>query len=265
MLGAIYGDKAGSTYEFEQTKEIKSINPKQLILPNSFYSDDTIETIAIIDAIINNKDYETTLREYILNNIEYKPNFKPYFKNPFSPNTIKWAKGIGKNDSIGNGAMMRVSPVGYLFNSEEEVIENAKLVTIPSHNSKEAIDSATIIALMIYYFRNGLSKEEVFKKLNLLVKYKPFKKFNTTCEETLGNALYAIYNSDSFEDSIRKTLLMGGDTDTNCCIVGSVTESIYGMTDNQKKECISNLPKEYVKILKKVYKNNNYKESDINE
>ncbi len=254
MLGAIYGDKAGSTYEFKQLKEIKSINPEKLILPDSFYSDDTIETIAVIDAIINNKNYEDTLRNYILENIDYKPNFNPYFKTSFSPGTIKWAKGIGKNNSIGNGAMMRISPVGYLFNSKEEVIENARLVTIPSHNSKEAIESATIIALMIYYFRNGLTKEEVFQKLNILVKYEPFVKFNTTCRETLGNCLYAIYNSVSFEDSIRKTLLMGGDTDTNCCIVGSVTESLYGMSEVQKKETISGLPNHYVKILKRVYK-----------
>lgn len=254
MLGAIYGDKAGSTYEFKQLKEIKSINPEKLILPDSFYSDDTIETIAVIDAIINNKDYEETLRKYILENIDYKPNFNPYFNTSFSPGTIKWAKGIGKNNSIGNGAMMRISPVGYLFNSKEEVIENARLVTITSHNSKEAIESATIIALMIYYFRNGLTKEEVFQKLNILVRYEPFVKFNTTCRETLGNCLYAIYNSVSFEDSIRKTLLMGGDTDTNCCIVGSVTESLYGMSEVQKKETISGLPNQYVKILKRVYK-----------
>ena len=254
MLGAIYGDKAGSIYEFEQLKEITSINPKELILPNSFYSDDTIETIAVIDAIINNKDYEQTLRKYILDNIDYKPNFKPYFKNPFSPGTIKWAKGIGRNNSIGNGAMMRISPVGFLFNSENEVIENARLVTILSHNSAEAIESATIIALMIYYFRNGLTKEEVFRKLNLLVKYEPFKKFNMTCKETLNNCLYAIYNSTSFEDSIRKTLLMGGDTDTNCCIVGSVAESLYGMSEVQKKDAISGLPNEYQKVLKRVYK-----------
>lgn len=254
MLGSIYGDKAGSIYEFNQTKKIESINPEKLILPNSFYSDDTIETIAVIDAIVDNKDYEETLRKYILENIDYKPNFKPYFKNSFSPGTIKWAKGIGRNNSIGNGAMMRISPVGFLFNSENEVIENARLVTIPSHNSAEAIESAIIIALMIYYFRNGLTKEEVFRKLNLLVKYEPFEKFNMTCKETLNNCLYAIYNSTSFEDSIRKTLLMGGDTDTNCCIVGSVAESLYGMSEVQKKDAISELPNEYQKVLKRVYK-----------
>lgn len=107
---------------------------------------------------------------------------------------------------------------------------------------------------MIYYFRKGLTKEEVFKKMGLLVKYDPFIKFNTTCKETFGNCLYAIYISNSFEDSIRKTLLMGGDTDTNCCIVGSVTESLYGISDKQKEDALYNLPKEYVKILDRVYK-----------
>lgn len=253
MLGAIYGDMAGSIYEFQELREIKSINPDKLITEESFYSDDTIETIAVIDAILNNKDYGETLREYILKYENYKPKFKPYFKTIFSPRTIKWAKGIEKDDSIGNGAMMRVSPIGYLFNSEDEVIENVRLVTIPSHNSNEAISSATIIALMIYYFRNGLSKEEVYKKLNLRVKYEPFTKFNAICSETLGNCLYVIYNSSSFEDAIRKTLLMGGDTDTNCCIVGSVIEALYGMDDEEKEGVISKLPDEHIKILKKVY------------
>ena len=189
-----------------------------------------------------------------MDNEGYKPNYKPYFKTSFSLGTIKWAKGIGRNDSIGNGAMMRISPVGYLFDNENDVIENSRLVTIPSHNSKEAIESATIISLMIYYFRNGLSKEEVFQKLNLLIKYEPFTKFNTTCRETIGNCLYAIYNSTSFEDAIRKTLLMGGDTDTNCCIVGSVAESMYGMTESQRDDAIEGLPNKYVKILKRVYR-----------
>mgnify|MGYP004619427093 CR=1 FL=1 len=253
MLGAIYGDKAGSIYEYEQLKEIKGIKSDKLILPNSFYSDDTIETIAIMDAIINFKDYGETLRDYILISQNYKPNHQPYFKTPFSPGTIKWAKGIGRGDSIGNGAMMRISPVGYLFNSEQDVIENAKLVTVTSHNSEEAIESATIIALMIYYFRNGLTKEDVYKKMNLLIKYEPFLKFNTTCKETLNNCLYAVYMSSSFEDAIRRILLMGGDTDTNCCIVGSIAEALYGMNNTEKEDALSNLPNEYIKILKQIY------------
>ena len=150
--------------------------------------------------------------------------------------------------------MMRISPVGYLFDTEKDIIENVRLATIPSHNSEEAIYCATTIALMIYYFRNGWSKEEVYKKLKLQVNYIPFTKFNMTCGTTIGNCLYAIYYSTSFEDAIRKTLVMGGDTDTNACIVGSVVESLYGMCEKQKEDAILGLPNEYVKILKRVYK-----------
>lgn len=254
MLGAIYGDKAGSIHEYEQIKIIKPVEVEHLVSKESFYSDDTIETIALIDAIINNRDYGQVIKEYILANENYRPNFSPYFKSSFSPNTLKWAKGIGLSNSIGNGAMMRISPVGYLFDNEEDVVENARLATIPSHNSEEAIYCATTIALMIYYFRNGLSKEEVYKKLELQAQYVPFTKFNMTCSETIGNCLYVIYPSTSFEDAIRKTLIMGGDTDTNACIVGSVAESIYGMTNEQKAMAEKDLPSDYVKILRKVYK-----------
>lgn len=254
MLGAIHGDKARSIFEFSQLKEIKSIDPKVLINKKFFYSDDIIETIAIMDAIINNKEYGETLREYILKYENYRPDFEPYFKTSFSSKTIKWVKGIGRSDSIGNIAMMRISPVGYLFNNENEIIENAKLVTKTSHDSEEAFNSATIIALMIYYFRNGLTREEIFKKLKLCVEYKPFIKFNYTYYDIIGNCLFAIYNSNSFEDAIRKVLLMNVDTEANVRIVESVAEAMYGMNEKEKSDAIFNLPDDYVKIIKKAYK-----------
>ena len=145
---------------------------------------------------------------------------------------------------------MRISPVGYLFNTEESVIKNAQLATMPSHNSKEAVAAATIVALMIFYFRNGLSRDEVYQRLNIKIEYHPFKKFNTTCHETIGNCLYALYNSKSFEDAIRKTISMGGDTDTNACIVGSIAESMYPISPALISEAESKLPKEFVKILR---------------
>ena len=254
MLGAIYGDKAGSIYEYGQIKKITPVCPETLITSNSFYSDDTILTIAILDAITSQKDYYQTIKEYILKYQDYKPSYEPTFKTAFSPNMIKLANGIGNSNSTGNGAMMRISPVGYLFNNEEDIIENAKLVTIPSHNSKEAIKCATEIALMIYYFRCGYNKDMVYQKLSLPIEYKPFIKFNTTCQETINNCLYAIYNSTSFEDAIRLSLSMGGDTDTNACIVGSVVEAIYGLTEEQISLSKKDLPDEFIKVLKRVYK-----------
>lgn len=252
MYGAIAGDLAGSIYEFDQLRKVHSIQMNKLIENNAFFSDDTILTIAIIDAILNNKDYDYYLRSYIQEYREYKPDFNPYFKSSFSPNLITWSKSNIVGTSHGNGAMMRISPVGYMFNSEKEVIENARLATIPSHNSKEAIDSATMVALIIYYFRQGYTKDEIFKMMNIDVKYIPFTKFNTTCEETIGNCMYALYNSNSFEDAICETLLMGGDTDTNCAIVGGIAESMYGIDSELIEKINEKIPQKFVKILKKT-------------
>mgnify|MGYP002860644749 CR=1 FL=1 len=252
MYGAIIGDLAGSIYEFGQLKTIKSIESSQIIPYNAFYSDDTILTVAILDTILNNGSYDYYLREYIRKYKDYKPDFEPYFKSPFSPNLIKWSNSNNIGNSHGNGAMMRISPIGFMFNNESDVIVNAKLATIPSHNSKEAIDSATKIALIIYYLRKGYTKEEIFKYLNIEPKYIPFTKFNITCEETIDNCLYAFYNSNSYEDAIRKTLLMGGDTDTNCAIVGGMAEALYGIDDSLIKKANNYIPKEFVKKLSKV-------------
>ena len=95
------------------------------------------------------------------------PYFNPYFEHPFSPNIMKWGKENNIGTSIGNGAMMRISPVGYMFDTEEEVIKNANLATIPSHNSKEAVECATKVALIIFYLRKGLTLDEISKKLKI--------------------------------------------------------------------------------------------------
>lgn len=254
MYGAIIGDLAGSIYEYEQFSNIKSINTDKLIEEKSFYSDDTVLTIAILDAILNDKNYDFYLKKYINKYKDSLPSIKPYFSTLFSPNLIEWSNSNITGMSHGNGAMMRISPVGYLFDSEEEVIKNAKLATIPSHNSKEAIDCATIIALIIYYLRKGYNKEVIFKKLNIKPEYKPFDKFNYRCEDTIDNCLYVFYKSNSFEESIINALKMGGDTDTNSCIVGSLAEAAYGIDNKLIEEVNKKIPNEFVKLLEKAYK-----------
>ena len=252
MYGAIIGDLAGSIYEYDQTRKIKNIEINKIIEDNAFYSDDTILTIAIADAILHDRDYEKYLRFYIKKYSTYKPKFEPYFKTAFSPSLIKWANSNNVGTSIGNGAMMRISPVGYLFDTEEEVMKNSALATIPSHNSKEAIDCATKIALIIFYLRKGLSIKEIYNNLNIETNLTPFSHFNTTCNETIDNCLYILENSNNFEDAIKKTIKLGGDTDTNACIVGSVAEAIYGVSDELIDKANSKLPKEFVKVLSKT-------------
>jgi len=254
MYGAIIGDLAGSIYEFDQTKKISSISLNKIIEDNSFYSDDTILTIAMMEAILNDGNYEKYLKKYIKEYSNYRPDYQPYFKTAFSPQLIKWCNGKTSGNSKGNGAMMRISPIGYLFDNEQDVIRQSLLATVPSHNSQEAIEKAQTVASIIYYGRLGISKEEIMDQLTESLEYHPFHKFNTTCSETLPNCLYALFSSTSFEESIRKVISYGGDTDTNACIVGAMAESIYGIDEDLVLLAKQKIPAEFTDILDRGYR-----------
>lgn len=254
MYGAIIGDLAGSIYEFEQTKKVSSICIDQLIEENSFYSDDTILTIAVLDAILNDQNYEKYIKSYMKKYMNYKPNFKPYFKSTFSPQLLKWYDNQIIGNSKGNGAMMRISPVGYLFHNESDIIKHSMLATLPSHDSEEAIEAAQIVSRIIYYARLGMPKEEIISEFFKKAIYHPFSKFNTTCSDTLPNCLYALFSSNTFEEAIRKIISFGGDTDTNACIVGSMAEALYGVEEELISLIQQKLPIEFTDILKKGYR-----------
>ena len=255
MFGAVIGDLAGSIYEFDQVKKTRSVSVNNIIENDAFFSDDTILTIAILDAIVSKKDYGEKLREYGKKYEKYLPNHKPYFSTTFSPGFTKWVNGDYTGTSQGNGAMMRVSPVGYLFDNEKDVLENARLATIPSHNDEIAVKSAQMVALIIFYFRKGYSKEDVIKKMNLEIKEPNITKFNYTCEDTLDVCLYSLFHSNSFNDSIKQVIAFGGDTDTNACIVASMAEALYGIDKSLVEEAVEKLPEEFVNVLDTGYRN----------
>lgn len=251
MYGAILGDMIGSVYEYEQIHHITPVYPKQLLTDDCFYSDDTILTIAVLDALQHDQNYEKYLKEYALKYQDYRPAYYPSNYSPFSKGFLQWVRGEKEGNSCGNGALMRISPVGFLCDSEKDIKEQARLATIPSHNHPEAIESATNLALMIYYLRKGYSKEQIFHKMKITPDYQPFHSFNRTCQSTLPNCLYAFYNARDLEDAYFRTLQLGGDTDTNCCIVGSLAEACYGLDDSYHETVERALPKEFVKVLKK--------------
>ena len=253
MYGAIFGDLAGSIYEYAQIKKVSSVVlPKNILSEKSFFSDDTILTIAIADAINEDQNYDRSLRKWILKYQTYHPDFTPYFSSSFSPSLLKWARSDQGGFSKGNGAMMRISPVGFLFEQEEEIFFHARAATIPSHNSSEAIFSATLIALIIFYLRKGISLSKIFQMFQLNPKYTPFKKFNTTCSETLENCLYVLANSNDFESAIRKSIQMGGDTDTNASIVGGMAEALYGIDSKYILLVNERIPQEFIQVLEKT-------------
>ena len=273
MLGAIIGDLAGSIDEYQEFKDslnkiinlkrrLERLHKKELIDNDSFYSDDTILTIAILDAILNNESYENKLKEYGLKYKKEVPKNIDYFEYMFSPGFIKWCESNEIGTSIGNGSAMRISSVGYLFNDEETVLREAEKATIPSHNSKEAVDAASAVALSIYLARKGLKKEEIKEiistKFNYQLDYdlEEFRKiylFDGTYK-VVPLCIYISLSSNSFEESIRKAISIGWDTDTIACIVGSLSEALYGFQDKYMDKAYSKLPDEFVKLLKIGYK-----------
>lgn len=250
MWGAIIGDMAGSIYEFEQFSKVHKIEDPIILASDSYYTDDTILTIAILDAYLHKKNYEEKLKEYAFN---HEKQTHDGFTTVFSKGYMNWCRNLRSNKSIGNGAMMRISSIPYLSNSREEMEEEVVKATVPSHNTEEAIECALIISDIIYSLKNGIPKEELIDKYKQYVNYHRFTSFNATCYKTLNNCLYALFNSESYEDAIKKVLSYGGDTDTNACIVGSMAEALHGVPAHLVVEARSKLPSNFIDLLDEAY------------
>ena len=264
MLGAIIGDLAGSIYEYNEFKSGKNLEKRlevlskdNLIEKDSFYTDDTILTIAILDSVLNGMNYEEALRRYGLKYYDKKPNTKvDHFKHMFSPNFIKWCQGEVEGNSMGSGALMRVSPIGYLFSDMNTIDLETEKATIPSHNSALAIISAEALNNLIYLGRKGYKKEEIKAKFypyhREIDKIRLDNTFDSSCL-IFDKCLVAFFESNSFEDAVRKAVSLGGDTDTIGAVTGSIAEAYYGVPDNLKEQALSKLPDDFVLYLDEGY------------
>lgn len=121
LFGAIIGDIIGSAYEypFEVRTRDRNFN---LFTPKSKFTDDTVLTMAVANAILETWGKRDLLAERIDFNLK---KFRyTYRKRGYGSGFRKWCKG-GSNLSLGNGSSMRVSSVAYVAKSEQEVMELA--------------------------------------------------------------------------------------------------------------------------------------------
>lgn len=271
MLGAIIGDIVGSYYEVLEVKEIKKghrsyeerikILDKNtpLFTENSSITDDSILTFAIFKAITSHEDYETMLKKYA--NLELDLGKDMYGRSRFGKGFVEWVKGNTTGTSYGNGASMRISPVGYLFDTLDKVKEESFKATIPSHNHEDAIKCAEAVSVSIYLLRNGYTKDEVKKyiednyfKLDYdLEKLQRNYRFSSKSIDSVPQALFVFFESNSFEDTIRKAISIGGDTDTIACIAGSIAETSYEIPEEIINQAIPYL-RDYMKELLDTHK-----------
>ena len=251
MLGAIIGDIVGSRFEFaKQTTRNFTLFDK-----DCNYTDDTICSVAIADAILNKRTYKDSLLDWCRR-----------YPNPmggYSTALSTWIEQDNPQPSnnCGNDVAMRVSPVGWLFDDYHEILEEAKKSAEVSHNHPNGIKGAQCVATIIYWLRTcRITKEELESAVERNFGYsiptiKDIYKigseghFDGLCEETVPYAISCFLESDNFEDAIRIAVAAGGDTDTKAAICGAIAEAYYEVPDSMIEKAYEYLPDDMLDIV----------------
>ena len=225
MLGAIIGDVVGSVYEIQglKTKEFP------LFCSDSRFTDDTVMTCAVADAIRSGGDYREQMQRWgrAFPNAGYGEGFGRWLYSALGAPYY----------SFGNGSAMRVSPVGFAFDSVDEVLAEAEKSAAVTHNHPEGIKGAQAVALAVYLARTGSDKDAIRREITKRFDYdltrtldeiRPHYTFDVTCQGSVPEAIIAFLEAADFEDAIRGAISLGGDADTQACIAGAIAEAYYG-------------------------------------
>lgn len=253
MIGAIIGDIAGSRFEWNNHKS----KDFTLLTHKCSFTDDSVMSLAICDALMRSKSDYTDLGEQAV--ISMQAIGRPYPHCGYGGSFYNWIYSDNPRpyNSFGNGAAMRVSGCGYVGKTIEEVKSLSKAVTEVTHNHPEGLKGAEATAVAVFLARTGKSIVEI---QDYIVKnYYPIKftlneirdnySFHVTCQDSVPQALEAFFESTNFEDAIRNAISIGGDSDTIAAITGSIAEAYYGVPTNIRKHAITFLDERLLTIL----------------
>ena len=257
MYGAILGDIIGSPFEFDRGDKTKDF---KLFSRRSHFTDDSVMTLAVCEALLK-VGQDVTVKEIedaVISSMQSWGRRYPhagyggYFR--------RWltARHPEPYNSYGNGSAMRVSAVGWLYDSLEKTRTVAKATTNVTHNHPEGIKGAEATASAIFMARNGSSKEEIKKYIEnefhydlnrTLNEIRPGYHMDETCQKTVPEAIIAFLEAKDFEDAIRNAVSLGGDTDTLGAITGSIAEAYYGIPEWLITECRKRINKDMRVVL----------------
>lgn len=257
MYGAILGDIIGSPFEFDRGDKTKDF---KLFSRRSHFTDDSVMTLAVCEALLK-VGQDVTVKEIedaVISSMQSWGRRYPhagyggYFR--------RWltARHPEPYNSYGNGSAMRVSAVGWLYDSLEKTRTVAKATANVTHNHPEGIKGAEATASAIFMARNGSSKEEIKKYIEnefhydlnrTLNEIRPGYHMDETCQKTVPEAIIAFLEAKDFEDAIRNAVSLGGDTDTLGAITGSIAEAYYGIPEWLITECRKRINKDMRIVL----------------
>jgi ADP-ribosylglycohydrolase len=252
MIGAIAGDVIGSVFEFNNilTTDFPLFDQR------SRFTDDSVLTIAVAAKLLGNGDYPGLFKYF---GRRYpKSGYGGRFKNwLFSDDSSPY-------NSFGNGSAMRVSPVGFAFDSLDEVLNAARESAEATHNHPEGIKGSQAVAAAIFLARKGADKKGIraetqnrfgYSLERTLDEIRPIYRFDETCQGSIPEAVTAFLESTSFEDAIRLAVSIGGDSDTLACIAGGIAQAFYGGVPVEIiSETLHRLPEEFISIIRSFEK-----------
>lgn len=247
MIGAIFGDIAGSVYEFGNTRDYNF----EMLPEGSRPTDDSCMTLAVANALLDTlgKDDET-IRKAVVTYMQAIGRRYPHAG--YGGRFREWLASDDPQpyNSYGNGSGMRVSSVGWLYSTMEETLHVAKLTAEVTHNHPEGIKGAQAVAAAIYLARTGAEKDQIktfieetfsYDLNRTLEEIKPEYRFYVDCMRSVPEAIIAFLEGNDFEDVIRKAISLGGDSDTIACMAGGIAEAYYGLPDGCREEVLSRL------------------------
>ena len=282
MLGAVIGDIVGSAYEFDNTRDYNFVP----FGPKSNFTDDSIISFAVAKWLLDDPGHSyqgledamvSLARDYPHPTGGYGGGFQTWL---FAPKLLRnydsrygelpYRSKTGRHPygSWGNGAAMRVSAVGWCFDSLEETERVAAISAAITHNHPEGIKGAQATAAAIWMARNGKEKEDIRRYIESAYGYDLHqtweqwrKKYHweDSCQGTVPQAIICFLDSSGFEDAIRKAVSLGGDSDTLACITGGIAEAWYGgVPAAWAGQAVKLLPERFASILEALRKNTAY-------
>jgi len=248
MLGAIIGDIVGSVYEWDniKTKEFPLFSKK------SFFTDDTVMTIAVADALLKGGTSDDFIDSMKTIGVRYLCSYGMSFRNWLCSDTRE------PYNSWGNGSAMRVSPCAWFAGSLDEAETLAERSAAVTHNHPEGVKGAQATAAAIYLAATCKTKSEIkdyiegkygYNLHRTLDEIRPDYKFDESCQKTVPEAIIAFLESKDFEDAIRNAISLGGDSDTLAAITGSIAEAAYGVPSQIAATAIGYLDDSLVSVI----------------
>jgi ADP-ribosylglycohydrolase len=245
MIGAIAGDMIGSPYE---SRPVKTVAVPMVV---AAYTDDTVLTLAVANAILRCKSYRRAIKCFARNfpNLPYGGSFWHWIWDPDSTPYY----------SYGNGSAMRVSPVGFAFESVEAVLAHARRSAEVSHNHPEGIKGAQATALAVFLARKDADKATIRRQIETRFAYdlgcrvdeiRAGYGFDVSCQGSVPESIIAFLDSTDYATAVKNAISLGGDADTMACIAGAIAQAYYkAMPADIVRQVRQNLPEALLVVL----------------